>query len=366
MRAKITHHPAICHSFPWYDIMSRKKTRRQLCLFALFLAFVSTESTCDEATTQTYQGAFSFVFENDLFSGNDNNYTNGLSFNVTSAAVDTLGRKNFFVKTAKVFSFLPTVLDDRYQNFVGYRLTQEIYTPPDLSLPAPQPGEQPYAGVLLADVSLYSKTCRSQHTYIFAVGVVGPASGARETQELIHWWTESPEPKGWDTQLSNELLLNVGYLYDYRLFRQVKHGVNGFDISTGFGAGLGNYITNAQGSAIIRFGRDIPDTYGGFNIRTGSNTSVTLAPPPKKFRIYGSLGITIVAVAHFLPTDGNTFTDSYSGERDDFYASTAAGIVFAYQKFSLVFNYNRNFGATQRPGTTEKDYGSLSMMWFFE
>ena len=186
MRAKITHHPAICHSFPWYDIMSRKKTRRQLCLFALFLAFVSTESTCDEATTQTYQGAFSFVFENDLFSGNDNNYTNGLSFNVTSAAVDTLGRKNFFVKTAKVFSFLPTVLDDRYQNYVGYRLTQEIYTPPDLSLPAPQPGEQPYAGVLLADVSLYSKTCRSQHTYIFAVRVVGPASGARETQELIH------------------------------------------------------------------------------------------------------------------------------------------------------------------------------------
>ena len=215
-------------------------------------------------------------------------------------------------------------------------------------------------------MSLYSKTCRSQHTYIFAVGVVGPASGARETQELIHWWTESPEPKGWDTQLSNELLLNVGYLYDYRLFRQVKHGVNGFDISTGFGAGLGNYITNAQGSAIIRFGRDIPDTYGGFNIRTGSNTSVTLAPPPKKYRIYGSLGITIVAVAHFLPTDGNTFTDSYSGERDDFYASTAAGIVFAYQKFSLVFNYNRNFGATQRPGTTEKDYGSLSMIWFFE
>ena len=91
---------------------------------------------------------------------------------------------------------------------------------------------------------------------------MGPASDARETQELIHWCTESPEPKGWDTQLSNELALNVGYLYDYRLFRRVKRGVNGFDISAGVGAGLGNYITNAQGSTIIRFGRDSPDTLG--------------------------------------------------------------------------------------------------------
>jgi lipid A 3-O-deacylase len=336
-----------------------------IALLLVMLALAPAVSHGEAEESQTYKTAFSVVWENDLFSGNDNNYTNGISFNLTSAEVDGLGSKNFFAKTARAFSFLPTVGDAGYRNYVGFGLTQEMYTPPDITLPAPLPGEQPYAGVLMGDVTLFSKGPRSQHTFIFSAGMAGPASGAEQVQKLIHEITGSTEPMGWDTQLSNELLLNLGYAYDYRLLRKASPRRFGYDLSTGLGATLGNYITHAQGSAILRFGYDLPDTYNLPDLRVGSSKSVTLAPPPEKFRVYGTFGLTVAGVARFLPSDGNTFTDSLSGDRDDFYMNASAGITVAYKKIALLFSYNTILGDKQRPGDTTADYGSLSLLWFF-
>jgi lipid A 3-O-deacylase len=336
-----------------------------MVLLSVMLSLAPAVSRGEAEESQAYKGAFSVVWQNDLFSGNDNNYTNGMSFNLTSAEVDGLGPKNFYAKTARAFSFLPTVGDDGYQNYVGFGLTQEMYTPPDISLPAPLPGEQPYAGALMGDVTLFSKGPRSQHTFIFWVGVVGPASGAEQVQKLIHELTGSTEPLGWDTQLSNELLLNLGYAYNYRLFRKAGPRKFGYDLSTGVGATLGNYSTHAQGSAVLRFGYDLPDTYDATGLRLGTSKSVTLAPPPKAFRIYGTLGLTAAAVARFLPSDGNTFTDSLSGDRDDFYMNASAGITAAYRKIELLFSYNSVLGDKKRPGDTTDDYGSLSLNWYF-
>jgi lipid A 3-O-deacylase len=269
-----------------------------MVLVSVMLSLAPTVSHGEE-DSPAFKGAFSIVWQNDVFSGNDNNFTNGVSLNLTSAEVDGLAPENFYAKTARAFSFLPTVGDAGYRNYVGFGLTQEMYTPPDISLPEPLPGDQPYAGALLADMALFSKGARSQHTYILWVGVVGPASGAEQVQKFIHELTGSTEPMGWDTQLSNELVLNLGYAYDYRLFRKAGPREVGYDLSTGVGATLGNYITHAQGTAVLRFGYDLPDTYDSPGLRLGSSKSVTLAPPPEKFRVYGRLGLTAAGVARF-------------------------------------------------------------------
>ena len=343
----------------------RRLPNFSMALFTAFLVLAPTAAAFADEATPDYKGAFSLGWENDIFSGNDNNYTNGISFNLTSAEVDGLVPESCFAKTAKAFSFLPTVGDAGYRNFVGYRLSQEMYTPPDLSLPAPRPGEQPYAGVLMGDVTLFSQSLRSQHTFVFSLGMAGPASGAEHVQKFIHEVTGSSEPMGWDTQLGNELLVNLGYAYDYRLLRKAKPREFGYDLSAGLGATLGTYITHAQGSAILRFGYDLPDTYSVFDIRLGSSGSVTLAPPPEKFRVYGTLGLTAAGVARFLPSDGNTFSNSLSGDRDDYYVNASAGITAAYRNFSILLNYNTVIGDKQRPGDTTDDYGSLSFSWFF-
>jgi hypothetical protein len=46
-----------------------------------------------EEESPAFKGAFSIVWQNDLFSGNDNNFTNGVSLNLTSAEVGELGSK---------------------------------------------------------------------------------------------------------------------------------------------------------------------------------------------------------------------------------------------------------------------------------
>lgn len=193
----------------------------------------------------------------------------------------TRGPDNFFAKTAQFFSFLPTVDQEGHGNHVGYSLAQETYTPLDVSLPAPPPGDQPYAGILLANAALYSRTPESQHTFLFAVGAVGPISGAEYTQKLIHDITGAPEPMGWDTQLGNELQLNMGYAYEHRLVRLGESGGSGLDLSAGVGAALGNCLTSADGSATLRFGYDLPEPFGKLDIRSRSTGSIALPPLPR-------------------------------------------------------------------------------------
>ena len=336
-----------------------------MLLLSVMLCLASGVSHGEAEESEGYKGTFSLVLENDVFSGNDNNYSNGLAFNWTSAEVDGLDPESFYAKTARAFSFLPTVGDAGYQNYVGFGIVQEMYTPPEISLPAPLPGDQPYAGVLMGDVSLFSKGPRSQHTFTFMAGMAGPVSGAEHVQKFIHELIDATEPMGWDTQLSNELLLNLGYAYDYRLLRNASPGGVGYDLSTGFGAGIGNYLTGVQGSAILRFGYDLPDTYSLPDLRQGNGKSVMLAPPPAKHRFYGTLGLTVAGVAHFLPTDGNTFTDSLSADRDDYYTNASVGFTYAYRKFAFLFSYNTVLGDKQRPGDTTDDFGSLSFYWYF-
>lgn len=314
----------------------------------------------------SYKSAVTLVFENDIVAaGSDGNYTTGLSAAITSADVSTLGPRNFFAKTAKFFSFLPTIGNEGYENHVGYRLTHKTYTPPDITLPAPLPGDTPYSGVLLADVTLYAKTPKSQHTFLLAIGAAGPVTGAEHVQKFIHEILSAPTPMGWDTQLGNELLLNAGYAYDHRLMRRGDAGGTGFDLSAGAVGALGNYLTSARGSATLRFGHDLPDTYGELDLRFGASGGLAQAPPPSGWRFYGTLGASVEAVARFLPSDGNTFEDSLSGDRDDVYLSGTAGLVVGYRNIVVNLTYVAFLGESDPLDEFGNDYGSIGLTWFF-
>lgn len=339
-------------------------SRKVLKILTAASLLLPTALLAEPSSDASYKGAFSFVFENDVFAGNDNNYSNGASFQYTSARIRDLKQNGFVAKTARAFSFLPAVGNSEYNTYVTYRLAQEMYTPPDITLPAPQPGDQPYAGVLMADLTLYAKSPKSLHTYILAVGVVGPASGAEPTQKFVHELIGSAEPMGWDTQLSNELLLNVGYAYDRRLLRNAAPKSAGYDLTGAMGATLGNYATGASADVSFRVGYDLPDTYGTHSIRGGGGGGPSLAPPPEKWRLYGSLGLGVSAIGRFLPTDGNTFKDSLSGDRDDFYTNASIGITAAYKKLFFEYSYSRILGGKQRPGDTTDDFGTLTFTWY--
>ena len=111
---------------------------------------------------------------------------------------------------------MPGVRDPDAERYVSLTLAQEIHTPEDITLENPPLDDRPYAGMLYLDSVVYRRTQRMNDAWTLRLGVVGPASRADDTQTWVHDLIGADEPRGWRTQLPNELVVNLGY-GDYAL-----------------------------------------------------------------------------------------------------------------------------------------------------
>ncbi len=313
-----------------------------------------------------HRGTLAFFLENDVFVDSDDKYTSGLGVSWTSAEVSTLGKGNWLRKLVEGVSFLPTFGEEGYEGFATITLGQEMYTPEDISLPEPPPGEQPYAGVLFVDTAVHSRGERSMHSYQLRLGIVGPSSGAEAVQRRIHDWVGTTPPEGWDSQLADEPLLNLDYRYDFRLLRNPVRDGWGYDFTAHGSAGLGNYYTGAAAGLQARAGLHLPDNYGALSLRSGARSLVGVGPLARgRWRSYVFVGAELFAVGRFLPTDGNTFEDSISGDRDTLIASATAGIVVARGRALFSYSFNGIAGIESFPEPTTSDYGTLTFSYSF-
>ena len=101
--------------------------------------------------------ALTLTIENDLVTGSDNNYTNGLGVTWVSRDLDTYEPDSFVRKWARLWTFLPFVGDEGYDTYASWSLAQEMHTPDDITDPNPPENDQPYAGMLYVDSLLYAR-----------------------------------------------------------------------------------------------------------------------------------------------------------------------------------------------------------------
>lgn len=308
----------------------------------------------------------SYFLENDVFVDKDDNYTSGIGVALTSPEVSTLKPGSFLRDVAEAASFLPTVGAEGYDTYSSITFGQEMYTPEDIEAPEAPSGEQPYAGILFLDTAVHARDRRSIHTYKLRLGVVGPPSGAEYVQRYVHVWVGTDVPQGWDDQLATEPLLNLDYRYGRRLWSDVPPDGLGFDLEGHLGAGAGNYYIGADLGLDARAGLRLPDTFGVQTLRSGSPGLVGAKPTTAgRWRSYASLGGRVIAIGRFLPTDGNTFRDSPSRERDDVYLSLVAGIVVGRDDWTLAYTLTGLGGFESFPEPRSDDFGTLTFSWFF-
>jgi lipid A 3-O-deacylase len=328
----------------------------------------TSPSLHDGASPQPFLGCASFYFDNDVFTGNDNKYTGGLGISWTSAAAETYKERGFQRKIVNVFSFLPMVNVEGYRNYLQFMLSTEAYTPTDIKSLDPPPGDHPYAGVLYVDSSLFSMSRIASHQLTLRLGMVGPATGVDEIQTWIHELIGSPTAQGWDTQLKNEPIVNLFYQYNRRLLRQAPPDRFGFDFSFNGGGGVGNYYIGANVGLTGRMGYRLPDNYPVTPLLGGAESMVGLAPPRKKFMVYAFLGAQGFGVLRWLPTDGNTFADSRSGDRDDGFLSLSGGVVLGYSRVLFSYRYH-GLAGLQDPENfkteNRSDFGTILLTVFF-
>lgn len=226
----------------------------------LLVAAMLLGLTRADAQVSTSDGsAATLVIENDLFSsdGQDRNYSSGLK-------IAYLTSPNTEPGWARSLADLLPGYADRLDTRFEFELGQSMYTPRDLTLVVPDPNDRPYAGLLYASVGLISWTKENVLDQAqIVVGVVGPASQAGATQQWLHDnLSGAIQPKGWDSQIPNQL---VGELRLHRSHRIEGFGsADGFemDLAPTYGLSVGNLVTSADLGVGFRTGWHMPVDFG--------------------------------------------------------------------------------------------------------
>ena len=286
-----------------------------------------------QASAASDEGARTFTLENDVLTGSDNNYSNGFGLSWVSAELDNYDDDRFVSKWGRFWSFLPFVGDEGYTTYASWTFGQEMSTPDEITDPNPSLDDQPYAGILSVDSVLYARKGRWTHAWQIKLGVVGPDSQADDTQKYSRL-DGGDEPMGWDTQLPNEPVINVGYTAAYLAAAgRVGQSAEWRVVPVGT-VGAGTYFTGAGVGVYGEFGWNLVDALGVTSLRSGLNAASTVGVGRVKGWSVGFFGgVGGYGVAHFLPLDGTVFHDSRSVDSEPFIGMGSLGFCVRHGGF---------------------------------
>jgi lipid A 3-O-deacylase len=309
-----------------------------------------------ERTYEDDKGIFSLVFENDVFSGTDNNYTNGLR-------LGWLSSESQVPEFAKKASDKLMPLSAGGNKRISFAIGQNIYTPSNKTSQDLVVGDRPYAGWLYGSAGIVADTPNSLDTMVITLGMVGPSSQAEGAQKFIHRSMGSSSPKGWNNQLHDEPGVILTYDHKWRNMYQVSsHGI-GFDATPSMGFNLGNINTDASIGGMLRLGYDLPTDYGPPRILPslpGSDYFV----PTKQLSGYLFAGLDCKAVARNIFLDGNTFEDSASVNKEVLVGSAQVGVAMVYHQLRVSYTqiYMTKEYTTQQKG---ENFGAVTVSYRF-
>lgn len=300
--------------------------------------------------------------ENDILTGTDRYYTNGLKFGGGVGAEGLVER--FFHAPAE--HVLRRLTDDPRGVQLGLFIGQQIYTPRDIEVSPAQPFDRPWAAWLYIGGVAQTVSRNRLQTVEFDVGVIGPAALGKELQTAIHEATGSDHPRGWHNQLPNEPGFLLAYMEKWRF-----GAPTGVQLVPHYGATLGTVMTLARAGGIVRAGRNMsgfgPDTIepGGAMLQ-----GVRLRDPESRERLgewYLFAGAEARAVAYNVFLDGNAFRSSPSVDRRDYVYDLKAGfsvrIASARVSFTQIWR-SEEFTTPTRGGGNQR-FQSLNISWQF-
>jgi hypothetical protein len=339
-----------------------------LLLILLFLPRPSLAADEEARKSDT----LTVYLENDLFDNEDRYYTSGMKISWISR--DLSDYQDVITAPSWVHRFIermPFVNDPGNQRSVSLFLGQNIYTPDDKERSDLIRDDRPYAGITYLGLGLHNKTHREMDTLEFDLGIVGRHSYAEDCQDIAHDWTDSKYPKGWSNQLHDEPVLNIYFERKWRVLHTRGAGGLGFDYIPHLGIAAGNVYTAINLGGQVRFGWNIPNDFGTYIIRPGSDSSAPLDDtdprffhPFHRFGVHFFLAVDGNAVARNILLDGNTFRDSHSVHKKPFVADFVGGIGMIIQRFKITYSqvYRTKEFETQKD---EQRFGAISLSYTF-
>ena len=297
-------------------------------------------------------GTFSIIFENDIFADTDRNYTNGIRAEWLSSPMDI---PDWVVDAARAFPLFPA--DGSFR--ASYAVGQSMYTPRDITQENPPENDRPYAGWLYGSIGLIAENGQRLDQLELTVGIVGPASGAAQTQKAVHEIIDSPIPQGWDHQLKNEPGVVLTYQRSWRGLLASQSSAYGADLTPHAGGAVGNVFTYANAGVTLRAGKNLLLDYGPPRIKPSISGSGYFVPYDGT-SWYFFAGVEGRAVARNIFLDGNTFKNSRSVDRNPFIGDVQFGFAMTVQNVRV--SYTHVFRTPEFDGQEDPDgFGALSM-----
>lgn len=317
-----------------------------------------------------YEGTYKFTLDNDLFSNRDQDYTSGIkvawsSPNVRSFADDEC-LPPWLQQAGKLFTqfYSPAV----EQGNVTVTLGQAMFTPRDKKATELIVNDRPYAGWTYLGFGFNTRSKYRLDSYEVNLGVVGPWSYARQSQNTIHRVRGLDLFEGWKNQLDNEFGAQLVFERKYRtdfFGRNAYQNGFGADLIPHYGASLGNVATYANLGFEARFGWGLPDDFGTSPIRpAGDNSAPRSREGLRQFvrEVGAHLFVSVDgrAIARNIFLDGNTIRDSHSVKKERFVGDAAVGIAANFGAYKVGFV--RVFRTREFQGQqTSPRYGSITI-----
>lgn len=191
------------------------------------------------------------------------------------------------------------------QQRVAFDLVQQIYTPIDTSTVTPSRFDRPYAGVLLGNFSLMSDSEDTRSVLTLSLGVLGPASGARQVQNGFHDVIGQAHTEGWGSQIQNTPAVELLHERTWRLPLGTVAGLE-TDALPALTIGLGNLRDYIQTGVTFRFGQGLNSDFGAPRVRPGLSGGDAFIPTrPFAWYVFG--GVDGQAVAYDLLLQSTPF-----------------------------------------------------------
>jgi hypothetical protein len=240
-----------------------------------------------------------------------------------------------------------------------------MYTPSDISRSDLIADDRPYAGWSYLGLAYHRKTKFVDHldfldSVEIQMGIIGPQAYAKETQDLVHELRNIDKAKGWDHQLKNEPGLLVAFERKWLFYPDSTRSLTA-DAIVHTGGAVGNVATYLNTGLEVRFGLNLPHSFGVSLIRPAGSTLFVPSRKPSLY-LFGAVNGKYVLRDIFL--DGNTFTDSHSIGKKDWVADLAGGITLSYG--NLMLTYTHVTRSKEFVGQEDfHNFGSMTLSFFY-
>jgi len=311
---------------------------RLLALATVLLAMPSLAGSAGDGAERpphaiSEGGTLSFTFENDIFGGDDKDYTNGVR-------LDYLTPRNDIPLFARIARRNLRWLTDAEDWYATFGIGQNMYTPSDITLTDPPDDDRPYAGFLYGSVGVVADSGDKLDTIALDLGVVGPASQSDEVQRIVHELIGAPEPRGWGHQLNNEPGVRLLYERKYRFLYDFELSLLDLEVDAApnFSVALGNVDTSASAGLTLRIGDRLGDNYGPPRVRPAV-AGPGFFESADGIGWYLFLGAEGRLVGRNMFIEGNTFDGNPGVEPNRLVGDIQAGLALQFNGVELTYTH---------------------------